>query len=73
MPSFVTAILFLAGAACQSLAMRREDMSVSYIVVLGLESILAFVFGRVFFGESVSLSRIAALVLITLGIVLLRR
>ena len=73
MPSLLTGILFLAGAGCQALGMRREDMSVAYIFVLGLESVLAFVFGRIFFGESVSLSRIAALILITLGIVLLRR
>jgi len=73
LPSMAIGIFFLAGAACQALAMRRQDMSVSYIVVLGLESVLAFVFGRVFFGESVSLSRIVALILITFGIALLRR
>jgi multidrug transporter EmrE-like cation transporter len=73
MPSVLTGILFLAGAACQARAMRGEDMSVSYVVVLGLESVLAFVFGRVFFGESVSFSRLGALMLIVSGIALLRR
>src|ERR1039458_8063184 len=43
-PSLLTGILFLAGAACQALAMRREEMSVAYIVVLGFASVLAFVF-----------------------------
>jgi quaternary ammonium compound-resistance protein SugE len=73
MPSLLTGILFLAGAGCQALAMRREDMSVTYVFVPGLDSLPAFVSGGIFFGESVSLSRIAALILITVGIVLLRR
>ena len=44
-PSVLLGILFLLGAGLQALAMRREDMSVSYIFVLGMESVLAFGFG----------------------------
>jgi small multidrug resistance pump/quaternary ammonium compound-resistance protein SugE len=72
-PSIWVGILFLAGAGCQALAMRREELSVTYIFVLGLESVLAFVFGVLFFGEEVSVARISAVILITAGIVLLHR
>lgn len=72
-PTILVAILFLAGAGCQGLAMRREEMSVAYIFVLGLESILAFAFGAYFFGEAVTPLRVSAVALITLGIVLLHR
>jgi multidrug transporter EmrE-like cation transporter len=71
-PSVLVAVLFLAGAACQALAMRREDMAVVYIFVLGLECVLAFVFGVMIFGEAVTAARVGAVALITLGIVLLR-
>jgi multidrug transporter EmrE-like cation transporter len=72
-PTVVTGLLFLAGAAFQGLAMRKEDMSVAYIFVLGLESVLAFFFGAHFFGESITATRLGAVALITLGIVLLHQ
>lgn len=72
-PSFAVGILFLFGAACQALAMRKEELSVSYVFVLGLESVLAFGFGVVFFGEAATVTRVAAVGLITLGIVLLHQ
>ena len=72
-PSVVVAVLFLFGAACQALAMRKEELSVAYVFVLGLESVLAFGFGVMFFGEAATLTRLTAVGLITLGIVLLHR
>jgi multidrug transporter EmrE-like cation transporter len=48
-------------------------MAVAYIFVLGLESVLAFVFGAYFFGETVSVTRVVAVGLITGGIVLLHQ
>ena len=72
-PSLAVGVLFLFGAACQSLAMRRAEMSVAYIFVLGHESILAFAFGVAFFSEAVTASRLAAVGFITFGIILLHR
>lgn len=46
-------------------------MSVAYIFVLGLESILAFFFGVAFFSETITVPRLSAVAFITLGIVLL--
>jgi multidrug transporter EmrE-like cation transporter len=72
-PSALLGTLFLIGAALQALAMRRADLSVAYVFVLGLESVLAFGFGVFLFGEAATASRIGGVVLITLGIWLLHR
>ena len=72
-PSVFMSLLFLTGAALQAVVMRQEDMSVAYISVLGLESLLAFACGALLFGEAISALRLCAVVLITTGVVLLRR
>lgn len=72
-PSVALGALFLLGAGLQALAMRREEMAVAYIFVLGLESVLAFAFGAYFFGETVTVTRLVAVCLITGGIVLLHQ
>ena len=71
-PTTIVFILFVAGAALQALAMKREDLAVTYLVVVGLEAILAFLFGVLVFSESYTPVRIAAVSLIALGIVSLR-
>jgi multidrug transporter EmrE-like cation transporter len=72
-PTALLFILFCAGAAAQTLAMRQSEMGSTYILVLGLESILAFVLGVLIFSESAAPIRILAVLLVTAGIVLLRR
>jgi multidrug transporter EmrE-like cation transporter len=71
-PTMIVFALFVCGAALQTLAMKREDLAVTYIVVVGLESILAFVFGVLLFSESCAPSRIAGVLLIAGGIISLR-
>jgi multidrug transporter EmrE-like cation transporter len=71
-PTTIVFILFVAGAALQALAMKREDLAVTYLAVVGLEAILAFLFGVLVFSESYTPVRIAAVSLIALGIVSLR-
>ena len=71
-PSMIVFTLFLTGAALQTLAMKREDLAVTYLFVVGLESILAFLFGVLLFSESCHPLRIAGVLLITGGIVSLR-
>ena len=51
-PTVIVFALFLIGAALQTLAMKREDLAVTYLWVVGLESILAFAFGVLLFSES---------------------
>jgi multidrug transporter EmrE-like cation transporter len=72
-PSVLMALFFLTGAALQALAMEREEMSVAYISVLGLESLLAFAFGVLLLDEAISANRLCAVALITAGVVLLHR
>jgi multidrug transporter EmrE-like cation transporter len=64
--------LFVLGAALNTLAMTRGDLGVVYVVVIGLEAVLAFVFGAVFFHEAVTPMRLAAVGLIVAGIACLR-
>ena len=72
-PSVLMGLLFLTGAALQALVMRQQDMSVTYISVLGLESLLAFACGALIFGEAISALRLCAIVLIVAGVMLLHR
>jgi multidrug transporter EmrE-like cation transporter len=71
-PSLLLFVLFCAGAAAQTLAMRRAEMSVTYIFVLGLESVLAFGMGVLVFSEPATPVRILAVALVTVGVLLLR-
>lgn len=64
---------FCLGAACQAIAMRRAEMSVVYVFVLGLEAVAAFLLGVWILNERVTLAKVLALVLIVGGIVLLER
>ncbi len=71
-PSLALFLLFAAGAAAQAMAMRRAEMSATYILVLGLESVLAFALGVVVFAEPATPVRLFAVALVTAGILLLR-
>jgi multidrug transporter EmrE-like cation transporter len=71
-PALGVGLLFLAGAGLQTLAMNRSDLAVTYLVVLGLEAVLAFTFGVVIFGEACSPARIAGVALVAAGIASLR-
>lgn len=72
-PSIAVFVLFCLGAACQAVAMKRAEMGVAYIFVLGLEAILAFLLSVLMLGERASLSRVCAIALIVGGIALLER
>ncbi len=65
-------VLFGVGAALQSQAMRGAELGATYILVLGLEAMLAFGLGVWLFGETVTVPKAAAVVLIVAGISLLR-
>ena len=71
-PTMIVFALFVTGAALQTLAMKREELAVTYLVVVGLESILAFLFGVLVFSESCTPVRIASVLLIAGGIISLR-
>lgn len=72
-PSVGCLLLFAGGAALQGVAMRRSEMGSTHIFVLGLEAVLALVFGFLFFKESLSLPKVSGATLIVFGVLLLRR
>jgi small multidrug resistance pump len=71
-PSILVFLLFVLGAALQIVAMRGTDLSVTYLVVLGLEAVLSFTLGLVIFKESVTLLKVVGALIVVLGIIVLR-
>ena len=71
-PTLLMFGFFSVGAILQTVAMRGEQMAVTYIVVLGFEAITALVLSMVLLNESGSVSKFAGVALVVAGIVLLR-
>jgi multidrug transporter EmrE-like cation transporter len=71
-PSLVVFGLFGFGAALQTLAMRGSTLSVTYLVVLGLEAVITSGLGVLVFHEGHSLVKVGGGVLMVLGAMLLR-
>lgn len=71
-PSLLVYVFFCTGASLQTLAMRKSDLGVTYILVLGLEAVLALLFGVFIFKEHYSLLKLLGVSLIVAGIIFLR-
>ena len=71
-PTVLMFAFFSVGAILQTVAMRGEQMAITYIVVLGFEAITALLLSMVLLNESASLSKIGGVALVRAGIVLLR-
>lgn len=71
-PTLVVFVCFGIGAAFQTLAMRGEQMGMTYIVVLGLEAVTALLLSVFILHEGSSTPRLVGIALVLLGIVLLR-
>lgn len=71
-PTALVFTLFALGAGLQTLAMRGEQMSVIYIVVLGLEAVTAYLLGTMFLQEGNSLFKGVGVGLVLVGVVFLR-
>jgi len=56
----------------QAWAMKREPLGSSYVVVLGLEALLAVLAGYFLFAEQISIKMISGVILVILGMILLR-
>jgi quaternary ammonium compound-resistance protein SugE len=61
--------LFMLGATLQALGMKRADLGVSYIFVLGVEALITFFLSVLFMKENYSPARVAAVVMVVAGIV----
>jgi quaternary ammonium compound-resistance protein SugE len=71
LPVMAFALLFLTGAALQSLGMRRADLGAAYIFVLGVEAGLTVIFSVFVLRESLSFARAGAILMIIAGVTLL--
>jgi quaternary ammonium compound-resistance protein SugE len=65
--------LFAGGALLQSIGMKQADMGVSYVFVLGVEAVAAVLLSALVLHESYTPARLAAIALVVVGIVWLRR
>jgi multidrug transporter EmrE-like cation transporter len=65
--------LFVTGAIVQALGMQRADLGPSYIFVLGVEALLTVLLSAFYLHESYSASRLAAILLVVIGIAWLRQ
>ena len=72
LPTAAFLVLFAGGAVLQAIAMRNEELGVSYILVLGAEAVLSLVLSIAVLGESCPPGRIGAIALVLMGIVWLR-
>ena len=72
-PTMMIYVMFAVGATLQTIAMKQAELGATYILVLGLEAALAFVFGIYFFQEGVSLFKLLGVAMIVGGIILLRQ
>jgi multidrug transporter EmrE-like cation transporter len=72
LPAMALVIFFSAGALMQAWAMKHEALGSSYVVVLGLEALLAVVAGSLIFAEQVNVRILSGVALVVLGICVLR-
>jgi small multidrug resistance pump len=71
-PTLLVFTFFVVGTCLQTVAMRGEQMSVTYIVVLGFEATSALALSVFLLKESSSIVKLAGVALVLAGIVLLR-
>jgi multidrug transporter EmrE-like cation transporter len=72
LPTVALVVVFSAGALIQAWAMRHEQLGPSYIVVLGLEALLAVLAGYFLFAEQMTIKMISGVLPVVLGMILLR-
>ncbi len=65
-------VLFLVGAVAQARGMRAADLSTAYVLVLGIEALVAVILGSVLLHEALTLARVGAIALVVIGIGWLR-
>jgi multidrug transporter EmrE-like cation transporter len=71
-PTLAFVALFIAGALLQARGMKDTELSVGYVVVLGLEAVVAVLLGTLYLQEALTWPRGAAILLIAVGVAWLR-
>jgi multidrug transporter EmrE-like cation transporter len=71
-PSLMVYVTFLLGASLQTLATRHSGMGLTYILVLGLEAVLAVLLSAFLLQEGYSMLKLTGIFLVVMGVVFLR-
>ena len=72
-PTVLIYLCFGLGATLQTLVMQNSgEMGITYVLILGLEAILAVVFGILFFQEGSSPLKLVGIAFVTIGVAFLR-
>jgi len=72
LPTLAMLVLFVIGAALLTLSIDvRGQLGPAYLIVLGLEAVLALAFGALLFGENASAPRLLGLALLIVGMILI--
>lgn len=73
-PTLAVLVLFTIGALLLTLSVAvRGEFSAAYLVVLGLETMLALAFGVLIFGERATTGRLIGIFLLMAGMILIER
>jgi small multidrug resistance pump len=72
LPTVLVYLLFALGASLQTLVTRQSGMGLSYVLILGLEVLMASLFSVVFFREGYSALKLFGIFLVTIGVAVLR-
>jgi small multidrug resistance pump/quaternary ammonium compound-resistance protein SugE len=65
--------LFLTGASLQAIGMRKADLGMAYVLVLGIEAGMAVMFSVCVLHEHLSFARAVAILIILAGVIMLGR
>ncbi|WP_420146825.1 DMT family transporter [Spirosoma sp.] len=71
-PSIITLVAMIASFGLLSLAMRTLPLGSAYTIWTGIGAVGAFIIGVTFLGESLTVTRLLAALLILGGIVLMK-
>jgi multidrug transporter EmrE-like cation transporter len=71
-PTVAFLLMFLLGAVMQTFALEKTQLSVTYVLVLGIEAVTAFLLGIFMLGEHTTPLKFGGTALILVGIIALR-
>lgn len=70
-PSLLVYFFLTAGASLETLAMHHGELGITYICVIGVEFVMAFLLGSLLFRENYSYGNFFGVSLIVAGLILL--
>lgn len=69
LPSFLIFVFYALSFTALTLALKRLDLSLAYAIWAGVGTVLIAVIGFVYFGEQITLFKLACITLIVVGVV----